>query len=150
MGMKNKKILKIRNILIKLLVHFTTVFTMLVVAFIGLSSMIGGVELNNLIPWGLIILVSIIESVIFYFVFKLNKISILTQVTLVYFTFIFFLYILGYIFKIFNKNDIPFVILTFVMVLIGYGFISFILLIKNKRETDKLNNEISKFKERDV
>ena len=94
MGMKNKKILKIRNILIKLLVHFTTVFTMLVVAFIGLSSMIGGVELNNLIPWGLIILVSIIESVIFYFVFKLNKISILTQVTLVYFTFIFFLYIL--------------------------------------------------------
>ncbi len=149
MGMKNKKILKIRNILIKLLVHFTTVFTMLVVAFIGLSSMIGGVELNNLIPWGLIILVSIIESVIFYFVFKLNKISILTQVTLVYFTFIFFLYILGYIFKIFNKNDIPFVILTFVMVLIGYGFISFILLIKNKRETDKLNQELSKFKERD-
>ncbi len=147
--MKNKKILKIRNILIKLLVHFTTVFTMLVVAFIGLSSMIGGVELNNLIPWGLIILVSIIESVIFYFVFKLNKISILTQVTLVYFTFIFFLYILGYIFKIFNKNDIPFVILTFVMVLIGYGFISFILLIKNKRETDKLNQELSKFKERD-
>ena len=122
---------------------------MLVVAFIGLSSMIGGVELNNLIPWGLIILVSIIESVIFYFVFKLNKISILTQVTLVYFTFIFFLYILGYIFKIFNKNDIPFVILTFVMVLIGYGFISFILLIKNKRETDKLNQELSKFKERD-
>ena len=111
--------------------------------------MIGGVELNNLIPWGLIILVSIIESVIFYFVFKLNKISILTQVTLVYFTFIFFLYILGYIFKIFNKNDIPFVILTFVMVLIGYGFISFILLIKNKRETDKLNQELSKFKERD-
>lgn len=149
MGMKNKKILKIRNILIKLLVHFTTVFTMLVVAFIGLSSMIGGVELNNLIPWGLIILVSIIQSVIFYFVFKLNKISILTQVTLVYFTFIFFLYILGYIFKIFNKNDIPFVILTFVMVLIGYGFISFILLIKNKRETDKLNQELSKFKERD-
>ena len=149
MGMKNKKILKIRNILIKLLVHFTTVFTMLVVAFIGLSSMIGGVELNNLIPWGLIILVSIIESVIFYFVFKLNKISILTQVTLVYFTFIFFFYILGYIFKIFNKNDIPFVILTFVMVLIGYGFISFILLIKNKRETDKLNQELSKFKERD-
>ncbi len=149
MGMKNKKILKIRNILIKLLVHFTTVFTMLVVAFIGLSSMIGGVELNNLIPWGFIILVSIIESVIFYFVFKLNKISILTQVTLVYFTFIFFLYILGYIFKIFNKNDIPFVILTFVMVLIGYGFISFILLIKNKRETDKLNQELSKFKERD-
>lgn len=147
--MKNKKILKIRNILIKLLVHFTTVFTMLVVAFIGLSSMIGGVELNNLIPWGLIILVSIIESVIFYFVFKLNKISILTQVTLVYFTFIFFFYILGYIFKIFNKNDIPFVILTFVMVLIGYGFISFILLIKNKRETDKLNQELSKFKERD-
>ncbi|MCI6716672.1 MAG: hypothetical protein MR485_04185 [Mollicutes bacterium] len=147
--MKNKKILKIRNILIKLLVHFTTVFTMLVVAFIGLSSMIGGVELNNLIPWGFIILVSIIESVIFYFVFKLNKISILTQVTLVYFTFIFFLYILGYIFKIFNKNDIPFVILTFVMVLIGYGFISFILLIKNKRETDKLNQELSKFKERD-
>lgn len=149
MGMKNKKILKIRNILIKLLVHFTTVFTMLVVAFIGLSSMIGGVELNNLIPWGLIILVSIIESVIFYFVFKLNKISILTQVTLVYFTFIIFLYILGYIFKIFNKNDIPFIILTFVMVLIGYGFISFILLIKNKRETDKLNQELSKFKERD-
>lgn len=149
MGMKNKKILKIRNVLIKLLVHFTTVFTMLVVAFIGLSSMIGGVELNNLIPWGFIILVSIIESVIFYFVFKLNKISILTQVTLVYFTFIFFLYILGYIFKIFNKNDIPFVILTFVMVLIGYGFISFILLIKNKRETDKLNQELSKFKERD-
>ncbi|MDY3898980.1 MAG: hypothetical protein SOZ32_02025 [Bacilli bacterium] len=147
--MKNKKILKIRNVLIKLLVHFTTVFTMLVVAFIGLSSMIGGVELNNLIPWGFIILVSIIESVIFYFVFKLNKISILTQVTLVYFTFIFFLYILGYIFKIFNKNDIPFVILTFVMVLIGYGFISFILLIKNKRETDKLNQELSKFKERD-
>lgn len=147
--MKNKKILKIRNILIKLLVHFTTVFTMLVVAFIGLSSMIGGVELNNLIPWGLIILVSIIESVIFYFVFKLNKISILTQVTLVYFTFIIFLYILGYIFKIFNKNDIPFIILTFVMVLIGYGFISFILLIKNKRETDKLNQELSKFKERD-
>lgn len=147
--MKNKKILKIRNILIKLLVHFTTVFTMLVVAFIGLSSMIGGVELNNLIPWGFIILVSIIESVIFYFVFKLNKISILTQVTLVYFTFIFFFYILGYIFKIFNKNDIPFVILTFVMVLIGYGFISFILLIKNKRETDKLNQELSKFKERD-
>lgn len=147
--MKNKKILKIRNILVKLLVHFTTVFTMLAVAFIGLSSMIGGVELNNLIPWGLIILVSIIESVIFYFVFKLNKISILTQVTLVYFTFIIFLYILGYIFKIFNKNDIPFVILTIVMVLIGYGFISFILLIKNKRETDKLNQELSKFKERD-
>lgn len=147
--MKNKKILKIRNVLIKLLVHFTTVFTMLAVAFIGLSSMIGGVELNNLIPWGLIILVSIIESVIFYFVFKLNKISILTQVTLVYFTFIIFLYILGYIFKIFNKNDIPFVILTIVMVLIGYGFISFILLIKNKRETDKLNQELSKFKERD-
>ncbi len=149
MGMKNKKVLKIRNILIKLLVHFTTVFTMLAVAFIGLSSMIGGVELNNLIPWSLIILVSIIESIIFYYVFKLNKISILTQVTLVYFTFIIFLYILGYIFKIFNKNDIPFVLLTAVMVLVGYGIISFILLIKNKRETDKLNQELSKFKERD-
>ena len=149
MGMKDKKILKIRNVLIKLLVHFTTVFSMLAVAFIGLSSMIGGVELSNLIPWILIVLISIIESIIFYFVFKLNKISVLTQVTLVYFTFIIFLYFLGYVFKIFNKKDIPFVVITLIIVLIGYGLISLILIIKNKRETDRLNKELNKFKERD-
>lgn len=147
--MKKKTNLKIRNTLIKLLVHFTTVFSMLSVAFIGLSSAIGGVELNNLIPWGLIVLASIVESIIFYFIFKLNKITIIGQVTLVYFTFIFFLYLLGYIFKIFNKKDVPFFITTVVMVLVGYGIISLILLLKNKRETDKLNQELNRFKERD-
>lgn len=147
--MKNKKILKLRNALIKLLIHFTTVFSMLTVLFIGISSLIGGIEFSNIIIWILILAISLIESVVFYFIFKIDRMSLFVQITIVYFIFTLFLYILGYLLRIFNRSDIKFVLITFGMVLVGYIVISLILLFKNKRENDRLNKELKKFKERD-
>lgn len=149
MGMKNKKILKLRNALIKLLIHFTTVFSMLTVLFIGISSLIGGIEFSNIIIWILIVAISLIESIVFYFIFKIDRMSLFVQITVIYFIFTLFLYILGYLLRIFNRNDIKFVLITFGMVLVGYIVISLILLFKNKRENDRLNKELKKFKERD-
>lgn len=149
MGMKNKKILKLRNALIKLIIHFTTVFSMLTVLFIGISSLIGGIEFSNIIIWILILAISLIESVVFYFIFKIDRMSLFVQITIVYFIFTLFLYILGYLLRIFNRSDIKFVLITFGMVLVGYIVISLILLFKNKRENDRLNKELKKFKERD-
>lgn len=147
--MKNKKILKLRNALIKLLIHFTTVFSMLTVLFIGISSLIGGIEFSNIIIWILIVAISLIESIVFYFIFKIDRMSLFVQITVIYFIFTLFLYILGYLLRIFNRNDIKFVLITFGMVLVGYIVISLILLFKNKRENDRLNKELKKFKERD-
>ena len=109
-----------------------------------------GLNIDDAIMWILWSILLLIISVFPQIPTWISKqLVFMSTSNFIFCVFIFFLYILGYIFKIFNKNDIPFVILTFVMVLIGYGFISFILLIKNKRETDKLNQELSKFKERD-
>lgn len=147
--MQNKKTIKLRNALIKILIHFTTVFSMLTVAFIGISSLIGGIDFSNIIIWILIIAISLLEAITFYFVFKIDKMSLFVQITVVYSIFVFFLYLLGFLLRIFHRNDIKFVLITLGMVLVGYIVISLILLFKNKRENDRLNHELKKFKERD-
>ncbi len=147
--MKNKRMLKLRNALIKILIHFTTIFSMLTVAFIGISSLIGGVDFGNIIIWLMIFIISLIEAIVLFFIFKIDKMTLFIQITVVYFTFTLFLYLLGYLLRIFNTYDIKFVLITFGMVFVGYIFISLIILFKNKRENDRLNKELKKFKERD-
>lgn len=147
--MKNKRILKLRNALIKILIHFTTIFSMLTVAFIGISSLIGGVDFGNIIIWLMIFIISLIEAIVLFFIFKIDKMTLFIQITVVYFTFTVFLYILGYLLRIFNMNDIKFVLITLGMVFVGYIIISLIILFKNKKENDRLNKELRKFKERD-
>lgn len=149
MGMQKKKNIKLRNALIKILIHFTTIFTMLTVAFIGISSLIGGVDFGNIIIWILIIAISLLEAIVFYFVFKIDRMSVFVQISVVYSIFIFFLYLLGFLLRIFNRSDLKFVLITLGMVVVGYIVISLILLFKNKRESDRLNKDLKKFKERD-
>lgn len=147
--MQKKKNIKLRNALIKILIHFTTIFTMLTVAFIGISSLIGGVDFGNIIIWILIIAISLLEAIVFYFVFKIDRMSVFVQISVVYSIFIFFLYLLGFLLRIFNRSDLKFVLITLGMVVVGYIVISLILLFKNKRESDRLNKDLKKFKERD-
>lgn len=146
--MKNKKILNIRNILVKLLVNFAVIFSMLSVMDLVVSSLVGNTT-GNLFVWIMIILFSVILSVILYFIFKINRISILGQIAITYAVVTFSAYIHGYIIRIFTLHDLKYFIIAIVISVIGFIVLSTVLLLKNKKEDERLNRYLESFKERD-
>lgn len=146
--MKNKKLLAFRNVLMKLLVHFSIIFSMFSIMDIMIGSIIGN-SISSLLMWGVILLFSAVISIIMYFIFKINKISIFAQITIAYVIIAFGSYLQGYLIRIFSFHDKMFLLISLGISLLGFLVLTTILLIKNKNENDNLNRELEEFKERD-
>lgn len=146
--MKNKKILVFRNFIVKILVNFTVIFSMLAAFDIVVSSLLGN-KTGNFFMWIMIVLFAFIISVILYFIFRLNKISILTQIVITYSVVTIGTYVQGYIVRIFSIHDLKFLLISISISLLGLLILAAILLLKNKKENDRLNQYLENFKERD-
>ncbi len=146
--MKNRKILNFRNVLVKLLVNFAIIFSMLSVMDIVVGSLVGN-RMGNLFIWGMVIIFSVVISVIMYFIFRINKISILGQITITYGIVTIGAYLQGYIIRLFSIHDLKYFIISLVISVVGFLILSTILLIKNRKENDELNQYLEDFKERD-
>ena len=106
--MKNKKLLVFRNFIVKILVNFTVIFSMLAAFDIVVSSLLGN-KTGNFYMWIMIVLFAIIISVILYFIFKINKISILAQIVITYSVVSIGTYVQGYVVRIFSIHDLSYV-----------------------------------------
>lgn len=146
--MKNKKLLVFRNFIVKILVNFTVIFSMLAVFDIVVSSLLGN-KTGNFYMWIMIVLFAIIISVILYFIFKINKISILAQIVITYSVVSIGTYVQGYVVRIFSIHDLKFLLISISISLLGLLILAAILLVKNKNENDRLNKYLENFKERD-
>ncbi len=146
--MKNKKLLVFRNFIVKILVNFTVIFSMLAAFDIVVSSLLGN-KTGNFYMWIMIVLFAIIISVILYFIFKINKISILAQIVITYSVVSIGTYVQGYVVRIFSIHDLKFLLISISISLLGLLILATILLVKNKNENDRLNKYLENFKERD-
>ncbi|MGM9899180.1 MAG: hypothetical protein ACI32E_01215 [Bacilli bacterium] len=146
--MKNKKLLVFRNFIVKILVNFTVIFSMLAAFDIVVSSLLGN-KTGNFYMWIMIVLFAIIISVILYFIFKINKISILAQIVITYSVVSIGTYVQGYVVRIFSIHDLKFLLISISISLLGLLILAAILLVKNKNENDRLNKYLENFKERD-
>lgn len=146
--MKNKKLLVFRNFIVKILVNFTVIFSMLAAFDIVVSSLLGN-KTGNFYMWIMIVLFAIIISVILYFIFKINKISILAQIVITYAVVSIGTYVQGYVVRIFSIHDLKFLLISISISLLGLLILAAILLVKNKNENDRLNKYLENFKERD-
>lgn len=146
--MKNKKLLVFRNFIVKILVNFTVIFSMLAAFDIVVSSLLGN-KTGNFYMWIMIVLFAIIISVILYFIFKINKISILAQIVITYSVVSIGTYVQGYVVRIFSIHDLKFLLISISISLLGLLILVAILLVKNKNENDRLNKYLENFKERD-
>ena len=151
---KNKKALAFRNILIQLLIHFAITFSMLVVISTIASVIVGNSSMGSIFGWQLILIVSILFSVIFYFVFKINKITIFGQTTIIYIliniaAYLVCFFIVPGLFNFQTKQNVNFFLCSVGMSIFGYIIIASILLIKNRKENDKLNKYLNNYKERE-
>lgn len=146
---KKKKMTIFRNLLTKFLVNFAIIFSILSIFYITVGAIIGVGNFSSVIVWGVITLFSVLLSVIFYFLFKMNQITIFLQIVLVYVIFTIAVYTLGYILRLFTIHDIPFFIVSIVISFIGLIILSLILMFKNHRETEDLNKKLKDYKERD-
>ena len=146
--MKSKKLLVFRNFIVKILVNFTVIFSMLAAFDIVVSSLLGN-KTGNFYMWIMIVLFAIIISVILYFIFKINKISILAQIVITYAVVSIGTYVQGYVVRIFSIHDLKFLLISISISLLGLLILAAILLVKNKNENDRLNKYLENFKERD-
>ena len=151
---KNKKINNIKNIFLQILIHFAIIFSVLALISVISGAIVGSNAIGSFFAWMIILLVSIILSIIFYFIFKINRISLFIQITIVYFLisiasyFVCFYVVLG-LFNFTESKNIIFFVCSLGITLLGYGIIALIILLKSKRENDSLNESLASFKERD-
>lgn len=151
---KNKKALTFRNVIIQLLIHFAITFSMLAIIGTVTGVIVGSSNIGGIFAWQLMFAVSIVFSVIFFFVFKINKITIFGQTTIIYVLFNIVVYLVCFsilpgLFNFRNPENVNFFLCSIAMSIFGYIIIATILLIKNKKENDNLNKYLDNFKERD-
>lgn len=149
--MKNKK-LKLHNILIKLLIYFVSIFAILTLVFIIVSGLSGGSYLGSYFSWEIISISSLVLTVIYYFILKINRITSTLQILLVYFTFSLVTYLVCFLLRIFSlhgKENLIFFLIAVGITFVVFGILLIVLLYKQRKETNKLNKYLNKFKERD-
>jgi len=148
MKTKAKFIISFRNVISKLIMHFAIVFSMFAIIDIFVGSLIGN-GVGGIFNWMILLIFSIVLSVVLYFIFKLNKISLLFQIIFAYLVIMIGVYAQGYMIRLFTFYDVRFFIICFLISLVGLFILSLVLLLKNKKENDNLNKYLNNFKERD-
>lgn len=153
MNINNKKI-KVRNIILQVLIHFAIIFSMLALIVTFCGAIVGSNAMGSLFAWILILVTSIVLAVVFYFIFKINRISLFLQITIVYLLIAFSVYLVCFyvmpgLFNFSNQQNVLFFLSSLAITLSGYGIIAVIILLKTKRENDNLNKSLESFKERD-
>lgn len=145
--MKEKKLIALRNVITKLVINFAITFSMFALLDIIVASIISS-GFGGFFSWIIIIICSLVLSVILYFIFKINKISLLGQIVISYTIVMIGVYLQGYIIRLFTFYDLRFFIICFIISLVGLLILSTILLLKNKKEDDDLNRYLNDYKER--
>ena len=150
----NKKLNSFKKIVLQILIHFTIIFSMLAIISTISGAIVGSNTTGGFFGLTLILLVSLILSIVFYFIFKINKISLFLQITIVYILLAFVTYFINFytipgLFNFSSSENVMFFLSSIAITLIGYGIIAMIILLKTKRENDNLNKSLENFKERD-
>lgn len=149
--MKRKKV-KILNILTKLLLYFVSIFSVLSIVCIITSSMTGQSFLGSYFTWQIIAIASILLTVVYYLILKINKISSFLQILSIYFIFAFVTYLVCFLLRVFSihtKQNLFFFLISVGITLVVFVILVVILLLKQRKENRKLNKYLDKFKERE-
>ena len=149
--MKKRKI-KLHNILIKLLIYFVSIFSILSIVFICASGLSGNSYLGSYFSWQIITFSSLLLTVIYYFILKINRITSTLQILLIYFSFILITYLVCFLLRVFSfhgRQNLIFFLISVGITVFVFGVLLLILLYKQRKETKKLNKYLNKFKERD-
>ena len=112
--MKEKKLIALRNVITKLVINFAIIFSMFALLDIIVASIISS-GFGGFFSWIIIIICSLVLSVILYFVFKINKISLLGQIVISYTIVMIGVYLQGYIIRLFTFYDLRFFIICFII-----------------------------------
>lgn len=152
--MENKKFQTIKNIILQILIHFAIIFSILALISTISGAIVGSNAIGGIFQLSLILLVSLVLSVGFYFIFKINRISLFVQITIVYLLISFAAYFVCFyvipgLFNFNNPENILFFFSSLAITLSGYGIIALIILLKSKKENDSLNKSLNEFKGRD-
>ena len=152
--MKNKKFQTIKNIILQILIHFAIIFSILALISTISGAIVGSNAIGGIFQLSLILLVSLVLSIGFYFIFKINRISLFAQITIVYLLISFAAYFVCFyvipgLFNFNNPENILFFFSSLAITLSGYGIIALIILLKSKKENDSLNKSLNEFKGRD-
>lgn len=94
-----------------------------------------------------IFVISLITSLILLIILRINKLSFIGQIVLIYITITISIYFVGFLTKCF-KNDATFWISSLVINLIGLVILLLVMLIKNYLENKKLNDTLKDYKEK--
>lgn len=152
--MKNKKFQTIKNVILQILIHFAIIFSILALISTISGAIVGSNAIGGIFQLSLILLVSLVLSIGFYFIFKINRISLFVQITIVYLLISFAAYFVCFyvipgLFNFNNPENILFFFSSLAITLSGYGIIALIILLKSKKENDSLNKSLNEFKGRD-
>lgn len=132
-----------------LLITFATIFTSLILIFSIISEFVYN-NMNFLSNFILVSIVSFISSCILMFLFRLQRISVVLQVFIVYIFISLIVIILGYYLFIYDFiYNSRLLFATFFILLIGAFLLSLIFFVKNKKNNKSLNANLKQFKERD-
>ncbi len=127
---------------------FVTIFSMI----IGVYSMIEGfVFKQSTFSYRYFTYIAIISFIISNFMvlfFKINKITFFIQIVIVYSCLNILIYFMGFLFDWFSFKHPIFLIISFLLSLIGLLVFYLIFTIYNHYENKKINSEILKYQER--
>ena len=118
------------------------------------GAIVGSNAIGGIFQLSLILLVSLVLSIVFYFIFKINRISLFAQITIVYMiiaiaSYLVCFYVIPGLFNFNNPENVIFFLSSLAITLSGYGIIALIILLKSKKENDNLNKSLNEFKGRE-
>lgn len=135
--------------LINYLVIFAAIFALLTINFAAISEFVfnDNAFTNNLI---IIAIASIISSFIVLLLTKINNITIVLQVIIIYMFLSIVVILLGFILYIYDHQyNLNLLIMTIVSLITGLVLVCLIITFRSKRVDKSLNANLKNFKERD-
>ena len=143
--MKHKKKLHMKKHITNYFIMFLTIFAIITIMFATISEYIyqdTGFAKN--------LLVCALASFLLSVFFRINNITIVVQVIIVYLFLSFIILIVGYYLYIYDfVYNVKLLISTIISLLIGLIIIIVISIIRVKNSNDSLNKNLKNFKERD-
>ena len=135
--------------LINLLVIFASIFALITINFAAISEFVFN-DSNFSNNFLIITITSLIASIVVLFLTKINNISIVVQVIIIYLFLSIVVISLGFILYIYDyKHNIYLLILTIVSLIVGLVLVCSIITFRSKRIDKSLNANLKNFKERD-
>ncbi len=137
------------NIIRSMFVTFSIVFASTMVSYMIIDY---GVFGQHNIRFGNILLICfyiVIISVLLNLFYRINKVTLITQIVVTYLTILFLIYLVGFTSGWFPRNNLHFLLISLAINVVGFIVLALVLLLRRNRESRKLNEDLAKYKEHD-